>query len=146
MCCALLLTKLFTPAPLVAQDVKVLVLDALNGKPQKGAEVHYFCQGLHHNFPEDSDVTNSEGLVTITYTCKDDEEIDIWVTALPKEECGSEAVLTLKEILSVGIINPPDGVGQMGCPTKISKKLKPVPGQVIIFIKKPSWLQAHFGR
>jgi hypothetical protein len=75
---------------------------------------------------------------------KDDEEIEIWVTALPKEECGSVAVLTLKEILSVGVINPPDGAGQMVCPTKISKKLKPVPGQVILFIKKPSWMQSHF--
>ena len=50
---------ILAPTALVAQDVRVLVLDALNGKPQSGVEVHYFCQSETHNFfPVDSDITN----------------------------------------------------------------------------------------
>jgi hypothetical protein len=41
---------MFAPTALVAQSVRVLVLDALNGKPQSGVEVHYFCQSETHNF------------------------------------------------------------------------------------------------
>ena len=65
------------------------------------------------------------------------------MTALPKEECGGEVDTTFKEIVTVGVISPPDAAGEMQCPTKISRKLKPVPGQVIIFIKKPNWFQPH---
>jgi len=131
---------------LVAQSVKVLVLDALNGKPQSGVEVHYFCTSETRNFlPGDSDTTGSDGIALVSYPCKEDQKIVFDVTALPKEECGDLPALSLKEILEVGIISAPDGVGEMHCPTKISRKLKPVPGQVIIFIKKPSWLQYRFG-
>jgi hypothetical protein len=135
----------FAPSVLVAQNVKVLVLDALSGKPQSGVEVHYFCQSGAHNFlPEDSDITNSEGLAIVSYPCKEDQKIEFSVTALPKEECGGLDTVTFKEISSVGIISAPDGEGQMQCPTKISRKLKPISGQVIIFVKKPSWWQSHF--
>ena len=140
-----MLVILSTPAVLVAQNVRVLVLDALSGKPQSGAEVHYFCQSGTHNFlPADSDITNSEGIAIVAYRCKEDQKIEFFVTALPKEECGGLDTVTFKEISSVGIISAPDGEGQMQCPTKISRKLRPVPGQVIIFIKKPSWWQSHF--
>jgi hypothetical protein len=142
---ALLLTILFAPAVLVTQSVKVLVLDALSGKPQSGVEVHYFCQSGTHNFlPEDSDITNSEGLAIVSYPCKEDQKIEFWVTASKKEECGELNAVTFMEISSVGLIGSPDGDGQMQCPTKISRKLKPVSGQIIIFIKKPSWWQSHF--
>ena len=127
---------------LAAQDVRVLVLDAVNGKPQRGAEVHYYCQAETRNiFPIESDVTNSDGIAIVPYPCKKDQRIVFFVTALPKEECGAEPAVTIKEIASVGIISPPDGDGEMQCPTKISRKLKPAPGQVIIFIKKPSFWQ-----
>jgi hypothetical protein len=141
----LVLIIFFAPAVLGAQNVKVLVLDALSGKPQSGVEVHYFCQSEGHNFlPEDSDITNSQGLAIVSYPCKEGQKIEFSVTALPKEECGGLDAVTFKEISSVGIISAPDVEGQMQCSTKISRKLKPVPGQVIIFIKKPSWWQYHF--
>ena len=130
---------------LVAQTVRVLVLDALNGKPQSGVEVHYFCQSETRNFlPADSDRTNSDGIAFVSYPCKEDQKIVLDVTALPKEECGDLHPVTFNEISEVGIISPPDGEGEMHCPTKISRKLKPVPGQIIVFIKKPSWWQYHF--
>jgi hypothetical protein len=127
---------------LVAQDVRVLVLDAVNGKPQRGAEAHYFCQSETRSiFPVDSDLTNSDGIAIVSYPCKENQRIVLDVTALPKEECGDLRPVTFNEISGVGIISPPDGEGEMQCPTKISRKLKPVPGQVIIFIKRPSLWQ-----
>ena len=127
---------------LLAQDLRVLVLDAVNGKPQPGAEVHYFCQSDTRNiFPVDSDITNSEGIAIVSHPCKENQKIVFFVTALPKDECGDLRPLTLNEVSVIGIISPPDGEGEMQCPTKISRKLKPVPGQVIIFIKKPSFWQ-----
>ena len=136
---------ILAPTALVAQSVKVLVLDALSGKPQQGVTVYHFCQSDTHNFlPPDEDVTKSDGIAIVAYPCKEDQKIAFDVTALSKEECGDLPALGLKEISEVGIISLPDGVGEMHCPTKISRKLKPVPGQVIIFIKKPSWVQSHF--
>ena len=137
---------IFAPIVLVAQSVRVLVPDALNGKPQSGVEVHYYCQSETRNFfPVDLDITNPEGIALVSHPCQEDQKIVFFVTALPKEECGGEPSLTFKEISEAGIINPPDAAGEMHCPTKISRKLKPVPGQVIIFIKKPSWFQYRFG-
>jgi hypothetical protein len=145
---ALLLVMPSTHQTLMAQSVRVLVLDAKSGKSQSGVEVYYFCSRPcpPHNFlPPDSDITNSEGLAIVGLPCHEGDNIDFFVTALPKEECGGEVYVTFKEILSVGIISPPDAAGEMHCPTKISRNLKPAPGQVIIFIKKPSWVQYHFG-
>ena len=137
---------ILAPTALVAQSVNVLVLDALSGKPQSGVMVHYFCQSETHNLlPDDEDITNSDGIALVSYPCKADQKIVLFVTTLPKEECGDLPALSLKEISEVGIISPPDGVGEMHCPTKISRKLKPVPGQILIFIKKPSWVQYRFG-
>ena len=137
---------IFAPTALVAQSLRVLVLDALNGKPQSGVEVHYYCQSDTHNFfPVDSDITNPDGITWVSYPCKEDQKIVFFVTALPKEECGGEPSLTFKEISEVGIISPPEAEGEMHCPTKISRKLKPVPGHVIIFIKKPNWWQYRLG-
>ena len=129
-----------------AQNFKVLVLDAVSGKTQSNMQVDYSCQDSRRNYPPEEDDTDSEGIVIIPYTCKgEDPRIVIDVTGLPKEHCGSSAVVaTFEEISSKGIISPPDAVGEMHCTTKISRKLKPVPGQVIIFVKKPSWWQSHF--
>jgi hypothetical protein len=116
------------PTALVAQSVKVLVLDALSGKPQQGVTVYHFCQSDAHNFlPPDEDVTKSDGIAIVSYPCKEGQKIALFVTALTKEECGDLGPVTFKEI-SAGIISPPDGVGEMHCPTKISRNLKPVPG------------------
>jgi|SRR5450755_667675 hypothetical protein len=141
----LIIIYILAPRALAAQSVRVLVLDALNGKPQSGVEVYYFCQNETHNFlPAGSDITDSDGIAIVSYPCKEDQRIVFDVTALPKEECGDLPAVSFKEISEVGIISTPDGVGEMHCPTKISRKLKPVPGQVIIFIKKPRWWQYRF--
>ena len=144
VCCTALLTMLSANS-LMAQTFKVLVLDALSGKPQSGVMIHYFCQSATHNFlPTDSDITNSGGIAIVGYMCKPDQHMEMDVTALPKEQCGEVPSLTFEEISSVGIITAPDGEGEMQCSTRISRKLKAVPSQVIIFIKKPSWWQYHF--
>ena len=77
--CALLLTMLFARGALVAQSVRVLVLDAKSGKPQSSVEVHYFCScpWPPHNFlPPDSDTTDSGGVAIVPYACHEGEEID----------------------------------------------------------------------
>jgi hypothetical protein len=144
----LLITSLIfilAPTALFAQSVRVLVLDALSGKPQRGVTVYSFCQSDTHNFlPPDEDVTKSDGIAIVSYPCKEDQKIEFFVTALPKEECGDLDARSFRKISEVGIISPPDGVGEMHCSTKISRKLKPIPGQVLIFIKKPNWVQSHF--
>ena len=130
---------------LAAQSFKVLVLDALSGKPQSGVMVHYFCQSAVHNFlPTDSDITNPDGIAIVDYMCRPDQHMEMDVTALPKDQCGEMPSLTFNEISSAGIIVAPDGDGEMQCPTKVSRKLKPIPGEVILFIKKPNWWQYHF--
>jgi len=45
--------------------------------------------------------------------------------------------------MQVGVISKPTADGGIWCPAKVSKKLKPIPGQVIIFVKKPTWWQKH---
>ena len=100
---------IFAPTVLIAQSVRVLVLDALSGKPQSRVEVYYFCQRETHNsLPADSDITNSDGIAIVSYPCKDDQKIAFDVTALPKEECGELHAVTFKEISEIGIVSPPD--------------------------------------
>jgi len=143
----LFLTSLFLSAGILeAQNFKVLVLDAVSGKPQEKMQVNFFCQDGKRNYPVEEDDTDSEGVVTLFYACKGKEaKIVIDVAGLPKEQCGGSAVeATFEEISLKGIIHAPDAAGEMHCTTKISRKLKPVPGQVVIFVKKPSWAQSHF--
>ena len=143
----LLVSTLFVfSRDLEAQSFKVLVLDAVSGKPQRNIQVHFYCRDAMRNYAIEEDDTDSEGAVIIPYTCKgEDPSIVSFLTGLPKEQCGSsEVVATIKEIFSAGIISAPDAAGEMQCTTKISGKLKPVPGQVIIIVKKPSWWQSHF--
>lgn len=129
-----------------SQRFKVLVLDAVSGKPQKNVQVDSYCRDSKRNYSVEEYDTDSEGVAIIPYTCKgEDPRVVIDVTGLPKEQCGSSAIVaTIEEISSKGIISAPDAAGEMQCTTKISSKLKPVPGQVIIFVKKPSWGQSHF--
>jgi hypothetical protein len=147
LCCVLLLEMASAHGTIVAQSIKVLVLDAVSGKPQVGVEVHYFCQDEHRNyFPVESETTNAEGVAIVPYACGgENPTIHLFVTALRKEECGDIPGLQFEEIVSRGFISAPDGEGEMHCGTKISRKLKPTPGQVAVFIKKPSWWQARFG-
>jgi len=130
------------PTAVVAQDVRVLVLDAVNGKPQRGAKVHHYCETETRNiFPVETDITNSDGIAIVPYSCKENQKMSFFVTALPKDECSDLRAVTFKQIFEEGIISSPDGEGEMQCTTKVSRTLKPVPGQVIIFIKKPSFWQ-----
>jgi len=130
---------------LMARDFKVLVLDAVNGKPQSNMHVNFFCQDSRRNYSSEEDDTDDQGVIVVPYGCKGDEaKIAIDVTGLPKEQCGGSVIAAFEEISSTGIISAPDAAGEMRCSTKISRKLKPVPGQVFIFVKKPSWWQSHF--
>ena len=135
---------------MIAQDLQVLVLDALNGKPQASVKVEYFCTGRPRitqpnpamTSPSRT-ITNSGGLALFANPCGREEEIEISVYPPDKkEQCGVGPV-TLREIISVGFVSKPDADGGIWCPTKVSKTLKPVPGQVIMFVKKPTWWQSH---
>jgi len=128
---------------LMAQDLHVLVLDALSGKPQANVEVKYFCVGPPSNSAPRATTTNNEGFAKISNLCSDKQEI--YIAVFPpnkKEQCGVGPI-TLKDILSVGAVAKPDSAGGIWCPTKVSRTLKPVPGQVIMFVKKPTWWQSH---
>lgn len=138
---------------LEAQSFKVLVLNAVNGKPRSNMQVDYYCSDATRSYLADEieDDTDDEGVVIVPYQCKGkDARIHISVgddpaARSPWEQCGGSAVTaTIEEISSEGIVHAPDAAGQMQCTTKISRKLKPVPGQVTIFVKKPSWMQSHF--
>ena len=142
--CWFLMVALSPQDKAMDQHLTVLVLDALDGKPQAGVKVHYFCMGKVHHSPEKSTVTNLEGVAVVPYSCGDDDSIEL-STSPPtrKEQCGDVPSLAYSVIASGGVVSKPDAAGGIGCPTKVSRKLKPVPGQVIIFVKKPTWLQSH---
>ena len=126
-----------------AQVLKVFVLDALDGKPQANVKVEYFCMGPPINSAPKKATTDSAGRAVISSFCTDKQEIDISIyPPNKKEQCGVGPI-TLKDILSVGVVTHPDADGGIWCPTKVSRTLKPVPGQVIMFVKKPTWWQAH---
>jgi hypothetical protein len=89
-------------------------------------------------------LTNSDGIAKLANPCIAEEDIEISVyPPNKKEQCGVGPI-TLKEILSVGAVAQPDAAGGIWCPTKVSRTFKPVPGQVIMFVKKPTWWQSHF--
>jgi hypothetical protein len=131
----------------MAQDLQVLVLDALDGKPQANVKVEYFCVGPPRNTAPNKVITDSEGSARISISCTDNQKIEMSVfPPNKKEQCNDDAVMTFNEVASVGFVSKPDSSGAVGaiwCPTKVSKKLKPVPGRVVIFVKKPTWWQSH---
>jgi hypothetical protein len=126
------------------QGLSVLVLDALDGKPQANVEVRSLCAGPPGNYWGKSAITNDKGIATVSYTCNDKQVIEIEVfPPNKKEQCGDDVNTNFNDITSVGFISNPSAAGGIWCPTKVSSALKPVPGQVIIFIKKPTWWQSH---
>jgi hypothetical protein len=127
----------------MAQEMQVLVLDALDGKPQANVKVEYFCTRIQHNSAHKRALTDTEGFAKFANPCSAEEEIEISVyPPNEKEGCGV-GPLTLKEILTIGAVAQPDAAGGIWCPNKVSRTLKPVPGQVIMFVKKPTWWQSH---
>jgi hypothetical protein len=129
-----------TPEP---PTIKVLVLDALNGKPQANVQVWYLCNEIPHATNTYA-VTDVAGTAQVPYTCHAGKELELdAVLQGNKEGCGGGVSATLEQIESSGVISNPSSDGGIWCPTKISKELKPVPGQVVLFVKKPTWWQAH---
>jgi hypothetical protein len=138
-----LLSTLTTIAGAQSSNFNVLVLDALDGKPQSGAIVRYFCEGLGWN-PQNEAKTGLNGIAEVPYQCQEGlENITVDVPGEAKGECGGLGALKLSDILAKGIISEPNGAGGYWCPTKQRHKLKPVPGQVTVFVKKPTWWQSH---
>lgn len=141
--CFIMATAL-SAQPVMAQDLKVLVLDALNGKPQANVEVESLCAGLPRNFSGKSALTNNKGIATIPYVCNDKQRIEILVyPPNKKEQCGDDVNTNLGDVISLGFISNPSAAGGIWCPTKVSKTLKAVPGQITVFVKKPTWWQSH---
>jgi hypothetical protein len=143
---SLLVTGIFSPAAYAGQSFRVLVLDALDGKPQAGVMVDYFCEGQGYGAGREVR-TNLQGLAEIPFTCSTETKIELRVnsvtTPMDKWECGGLRALTLEEILRSGVMSKPNSDG-FWCPARVSRTLRPVPGQVILFIKRPSWLQNHW--
>jgi hypothetical protein len=128
---------------MMAQDLQILVLDALDGKPQPNVEAEYFCTRPQHNSVHKTTLTNNLGLAIIANPCSKEEDIEISVNPPNKKEQCGVGETTLNDILTVGFVSKPDSAGGIWCPTKISKTLKPVPGQIVMFVKKPTWWQSH---
>jgi hypothetical protein len=151
--CLIVLCAGMLETPGEAQKFKVRVLDALNGKPYADMPVNYFCfrEGERAHSSDKTTATDSTGFAEIVYECKKGETINILTGALDGkskwtgkvEECGYLDSLSIDQILNVGIISNPSAPGGIWCPAKISKKMKPTPGQVVIFAKKPTWWQKH---
>jgi hypothetical protein len=123
--------------------VRVLVLDALDGKPQAGVNVDYLCDEIPHSTTTYK-ITDETGTAEVPFSCRPGNKIELdAVPSSRKEGCGGGVAATLQEIESVGVISRPDSAGGIWCPTKISRKLTAVPGQVTLFVKKPTWWQSH---
>jgi hypothetical protein len=122
---------------------RVLVLDALDGKPQAGVHVWYLCNEIPHG-TNDYVVTDKTGVADLPFSCSTDNKIELdAVPKIGKEGCGGGVAATLEEIKSIGVISDPTSAGDIWCPNKISRKLTAVPGQVTLFVKKPTWWQSH---
>ena len=144
LCWFMIAGMLFPQERMMDQGLNVLVLDALDGKPQANVEVEYFCAGPPRNSAPNRSITNNEGIAKISSFCNDKQKIEISVyPPNKKEQCGDDGVMTFNDVVSVGFLSKPDSAGGIWCPTKVSRTLKPVPGQVIMFIKKPTWWQSH---
>lgn len=148
----IVLSAVFLPALGEAQTFKVRVLDALNGKPYDNFPVYYFCSSESQNkIAIKHTATDSDGFAEINYECTSGQQIDINTGDLDGksiytgkvETCGWLASQTIEQILNVGVISEPTADGGIWCPARVSKKMKPIPGQVIIFVKKPTWWQKH---
>ena len=142
----LFLLAAVAPIYLHAQEMKVLVLDASSGNPQSGVKIQYFCTSPSLNSPNSAPVfTKSSGYANVPITCNDNEKVELIVLPPdPKEQCGELPPLSIKEISSTGVLANPGAAGNIWCSDKIRKKMKPTPGQITLFVKRPTWFQSHF--
>jgi len=135
-----------------AQTFKVRVLGAIDGKPYNNIPIIYYCDDpAQFKITRKHAVTDSNGFAVIPYECKDRKRIKIdtfiasgessWAGKV--EECGWLEPQTIEQILNVGVISTQTAAGGIWCPAKVGKQLTPIPGQVIIFVKKPTWWQKH---
>jgi hypothetical protein len=148
----IVLSAIFLGALARAQTFKVRVLGALDGKPYNDIPIIYNCDDqAQFKVTWKRTVTDSNGFAAIPYECREDKRIKIdtfisngeTIWAGKVEECGWLEPQSIEQIMQVGVISKPTAAGGIWCPTKVSKKLKPIPGQVIIFVKKPTWWQSH---
>lgn len=88
--------------------------------------------------------TNDMGVATVPFACHENQVIEIEVfPPNKKEQCGDDVNTNLNDITSTGFMSNPTAAGGIWCPAKVSRILKAVPGQVTIFVKKPTWWQSH---
>lgn len=150
--CLIVLGAMLLGAPARAQTFKVRVVDALNGKPYDDIPIIYYCDDpAQLKISRKRTVTDSDGFAVVPYECKDGKRVkastfiskgeSIWAGKV--EECGDLEPQTIEEILNSGVISKPTAAGGIWCPSKVRKKMKPSPGQVVIFVKKPTWWQTH---
>jgi hypothetical protein len=133
-----------------ANDVprfRVLVLDALDGRPQAAMDVGFLCDEIPHQINLYV-TTDKNGIAEVPYSCKSGSKIEVVAIGnihkgTHKEGCGGGIAATIEDINSRGVISKPDSDGSIWCPTKVSARLKPVPGQVTLFVKKPTSWQSH---
>src|SRR5579863_4584128 len=103
---SLIVGTLFFQSELQSQELKVLVLDALNGAPQANVKVEPFCAGPPLNFFGKSAFTDDKGIATISYVCNETQVIEIEVfPPIKKEQCGGGAPLSFHDISSVGFVS-----------------------------------------
>lgn len=138
-----LLSAIQTPAQAPPVTTNVLVLDALSGKPEPNASVLYLCDEVPHATNLRAK-TDASGAVQIPYRCSSGTRLELDVVPMiGKEGCGGGVKATLEEIQAKGLIADPSSAGGIWCPAKVSRKLAPHPGEVILFVKKPTWWQSH---
>jgi hypothetical protein len=138
-----LLYAIQTQAQAPSTTINVLVLDALSGKPEPNATVTYLCDEVPHATNLRAK-TDASGAVQIPYQCSSGTRLELHVVpTIGREGCGSGVIATLEEIQMKGLIADPSSAGGIWCPAKVSRKLVPHPGEVILFVKKTTWWQSH---
>jgi hypothetical protein len=149
---SVLLSAVTINAGAQSSSFKVQVMDALDGKPYNDIPIIYYCDDpAQFKVTRKRTVTDSNGFAVVPYECKDSQKVQIstfiangeTIWAGKVEECGYLQPQDIEQILSVGVISKPTAAGGIWCPVKVSKKMKPIPGQVTIFVKKPTWWQKH---
>jgi hypothetical protein len=140
-----LFVMLFTGTTSRAQKIKVLVLGALNGKPYGGIEIHYTCEDGGTWSPSQTTKTDANGIAEVPFLCASGVKfkVNTYIEGDKLSECGEMEGQTLQTLLKTGFISDPRSAGGIWCPATIGKKMKPVPGEVILFVKKPTWWQSH---